>query len=248
MHHPTVANNHPPPRLDGLAFRPDSLAGMRMAVLIAASLLVAGCSQSVRQPDRTDNTDSRPHSSLGRPPRAPTSTKPAQPPSPGAPFADVITWIEAGAAADSANYHVATRDGATTQLGDDVAFTTPSGKTNCMTDSKYSDGALACLVDLADPPPRPQDAYGEWKGGWVDYDGTSVAVGSVHGDPGRFTAGTGPELPYGQVLAFGDYRCRVDTVGLYCANYARQSAVRFSDAGIETFGCLQPAHGAAADR
>jgi hypothetical protein len=99
---------------------------------------------------------------------------------------------------------------------------------------------LACLVDLVDPPPRPQDAYGEWKGGWVDYDGTSVAVGSVHGDPGRFTAGTGPELPYGRVLAFGDYRCRADPAGLFCANYAHQSAVRFSDAGIEPFGCLQP--------
>ncbi len=155
-------------------------------------------------------------------------------------MADVIAWIQAGDTSDSAEYHVATRDGATTELGEDVAFTTPSGKTNCMTDSKYSDGALACLVDLINPPPRPDDAYGEWKGGWVDYDGKSVAVGSVHGDPGRFTAGSGPELPYGRALAFGDYRCRADTVGLFCANLANNTAVKYSDAGIQPFGCLQP--------
>ncbi len=156
-------------------------------------------------------------------------------------MADVIAWIEAGDTVDAAEYHVATRDGTTTDLGEDIAFITPSGKTNCMTDSRDSDGALACLVDLADPPPRPEDAYGEWKGGWVDFDGTSVAVGSVHGDPGRFTAGTGPELPYGGALGFGDYQCRVDEVGLFCANRAHNTAVRYSDAGIEPFGCLQPA-------
>ena len=59
----------------------------------------------------------------------------------------------------------------------------------------------------------------------------SSHVGSVHGDPGRFAAGTGPELPYGQSLAFGDYRCRSDQAGLVCVNYAHQSAARFSDAG-----------------
>ena len=122
-----------------------------------------------------------------------------------------------------------------------VKVVTPSGKTNCMTDTKSSGGALACLVDLKNPPPRPQDAYGEWKGGWIDYDGLSVRVGSVHGDPGRFAAGSGPQLPYGQSLAFGDFRCRSDQAGLLCVNYAHQSAARFSDAGVETFGCLQPA-------
>jgi hypothetical protein len=214
-----------------------------MAWLIAVSVLVAGCSQS--NGGNAERIEPIPPTSATTtasksPTTPPTTTKPAQPPGPGAPVGDVIAWIEAGSAADSAEYHVATRDGAATQLGDDVAFTTPSGKSDCMTDSKYSGGALACLVDLAEPPPRPQDAYGEWKGGWVDYDGTSVAVGSVHGDPGRFAAGTGPELPYGQVLAFGDYRCRADPAGLFCANYAHQTAVRFSDAGIEPFGCLQP--------
>jgi hypothetical protein len=213
---------------------------MRVAGLIAVSLLVAGCSQSTggeaeRITPIPPNTN---RSSAATTP--PTAAKPIEPPAPGAPIGDVIKWIEAGQPADSAEYHVATRDGATSDLGEDVAFTTPSGKTNCMTDSKYSAGALACLVDLIDPPPQPDDAYGEWKGGWVDYDGKSVMVGSVHGDPGRFTAGSGPELPYGKVLAFGDYRCRTDPAGLFCANYANQSAVKYSDAGIEPFGCLQP--------
>jgi hypothetical protein len=108
-----------------------------------------------------------------------------------------------------------------------------------MTDSRAG-GALACLVDLTDPPPQPADVYGEWKGGWIDFSGLSVEVGSPHGDPGRFNKGTGAELPYGQSLAFGDYRCRADPAGVYCVNYAHQSAVKFDASGIETFGCLRP--------
>ena len=83
------------------------------------------------------------------------------------------------------------------------------------------------------------DVYGQWKGGWVDFAGrasksvrrTVIPVGSA--------AGTGPQLPYGQALAFGDYRCRTDEAGLFCVNYAHQSAARFSDAGVVPFGCLQ---------
>jgi hypothetical protein len=217
---------------------------MRIARLIAASVLVAGCSHSVGgDGERTSPSVTVPPSTPRAAPSttSPTSTTPARPPGEGAPIADVIAWVEAGAPADPGSYHSATRGGETTELGEDVAFATPSGKANCMTDSKYSAGALACLVDLTNPPPRPDDAYGEWKGGWIDYDGTSVQVGSVHGDPGRFTAGSGPELPYGKSLAFGDFRCRSDQAGLFCVNYAHQSAARFSDAGVEPFGCLQPA-------
>jgi hypothetical protein len=212
-----------------------------MAGLIAILFLVAGCSQTT-DGDADRITPIPPNTTRSSATTTPptTTTAPAQPPAPGAPVADVIAWIEAGGTADAAEYHVATRDGVTTQLGEDVAFTTPSGKTNCMTDSKDGGGALACLVDLVDPPPRPDDAYGEWKGGWVDFDGVSVAVGSVHGDPGRFTAGSGPELPYGQALGFGDYQCRADPVGLFCADPAHNTAVRYNDAGIEPFGCLQP--------
>ncbi|KXW74864.1 hypothetical protein [Mycolicibacterium phlei] len=209
---------------------------MRMAVLIA-TVLVAGCSTTTAgQPMRIEPIP--PASSKGGTSTSPTA-EPTTPPEPGAPVADVIAWIDAGEPIDVEQFRQATREGELTQLGDDVAFTTPSGKTTCMTDSQYSGGALACLVDLVNPPPRPEDAVGEWKGGWVDYDGPTVSVGSIHGDPGRFTAGQGPELPYGQLLAFGDYGCRADTAGLFCANYANQTAVKFSDAGIEPFGCLQ---------
>ena len=216
---------------------------MRIAGLIAASVLVAGCSQSVGgDAERSPSLTVTPSTTRAAPSTtSPTSSTSARAPGPGAPIGDVIAWVEAGAPADAGPYHSASRDGVTTDLGEDVAFVTPSGKANCMTDSKSSAGALACLVDLKDPPPRPDDAYGEWKGGWIDYDGTSVRVGSVHGDPGPFTAGSGPELPYGQSLAFGDYRCRSDQAGLFCVNYAHQSAARFSDAGVEPFGCLQPA-------
>ena len=213
--------------------------------MIAASVLVAGCSHSVGgDAERSTPSLTVPPSTTRAAPST-TSPTPKPPttkaPSPGAPMSDVIAWVEAGTAADPASFHSATRDGVTTDLGEDVAFVTPSGKSNCMTDTKYSDGALACLVDLTNPPPRPDDAYGEWKGGWVDYDGMSVRVGSVHGDPGRFSAGEGSQLPYGQSLAFGDYRCRSDQAGLVCVNYAHQSAVRLSDAGVQPFGCLQPA-------
>ena len=132
-----------------------------MAGLIAVSLLVAGCSQGVDgnaeriQPVPSTSAATTP----ARPSTAPpTSTRPAQPPQPGAPMGDVITWIEAGRPADAGAYHSATRDGATTELGDDVAFTTPSGKTNCMTDSQHR-------RRRAGMPGRPRRSSGATTGG-----------------------------------------------------------------------------------
>jgi hypothetical protein len=215
---------------------------MRIAVLIVASVLVGGCSRGVGgDADQTEPALSAPTGTIMSTPRttSPSSTTPAQPPEAGADIADVIAFIESGRSADVGQYHSATRAGTTTQLGDDVAFTTPSGNSNCMTDSKNFGGALACLVDLAIPPLQPPEVYGQWKGNWVDFSGPSIEIGSVHGDPGRFVSGTGKELPYGQTLAFGDYRCRSDQAGLYCVDYAHQSAARLSDAGIVAFGCLQ---------
>jgi hypothetical protein len=209
---------------------------------MAASVLVGGCSQGVGgDAEQTNPSLSAPSRTTASTPSTttPTATTPPKPPEPGAQIADVIRFVEAGQAADVAQFHTATREGTATQLGEDVAFTTPSGKSQCMTDSKYSGGALACLVDLTIPPLRPPDVYGEWKGGWVDFAGPSIEIGSAHGDPGRFASGRGPQLPYGQSLAFSDYRCRSDAAGLYCVNYANQSAARFSDAGIVPFGCLQ---------
>jgi hypothetical protein len=219
------------------------IAGSLLVAALVAGL-IAGCSESVDSTARQSETTS---SSAPPRTRSPSPSKPtaAAPPSTapaaGVPIAEVITFIEAGKPADAAGYHSADRDGTITQLGEDVAFTTPSGKTTCVTDTKYAGGALTCLVDLTNPPPRPPGASeeGPWKGGWVDFDGTSVEVGSIHGDPGPFVNGKGHELPYGQSLAFGDFRCRSDQAGLYCVNYAHQSAVWYSDAGIEKYACAK---------
>lgn len=218
---------------------------MRLTGLIVVLLLIAGCSRAtVEEPEpsgpRTTAT-TVPSSSA---PATPTpSSKPPAAPAAGAPIADVIAWIEAGRPVDATGYHSATRDGVTTDLVDEVAFTVPGAPrraTNCMTESGSADGALACVVDLVNPPPQPQDIYGQWKGGWVDYGGNTLRIGSAHGDPGRFVHGEGTELPDGAALSFGDYRCRADGVALFCVNYAHRSAVRFSPEDISVFGCLHP--------
>ena len=218
---------------------------MRIAVLFAAALLVAGCTQGPpRTTALTPITPSRTASSPAQSTEVSTPTTSSKTPAGaaaprgGAPITAAISWVEAAAPADAADFAVALRGGTTTPLGDDVAFTTPSG-IGCMTDVKRGAADLACLVDLTDPPPQPPDTYGAWKGGWVDFNGTDVAVGSAHGDPGRFAAGQGPPLPADRSLSFGDYRCRTDASTLICVNYARQTAVRYSDDGIETFGCTR---------
>lgn len=212
---------------------------MRIAALIAASLLVAGCSHTVAghsgQTQTTQTSAATYTTPLGSKPSAPSTA-----PGAGAAIADVIAWIEAGHPVDPAPYHSATRDGATTPLGDDIAFTAMGGKVSCMTDAKHTGGALACLVKLTNPPPPPATSYGEWKAGWVDFDGTNLQIGASRADPGPFVNGTGPELANGDSLAFGDSRCRADQDGVYCVNYAHQSAARLRPAGIEPFGCLRP--------
>lgn len=209
---------------------------MRIAALLAASLLVAGCSHTVggraQQTQTSAGASATP--SGGKPPA------PSAPPAAGAPISDVVAWIEAGRPADPGHFHDAVRDGATTPLGDDIAFTAAAGKVSCLTDSKHAAGALLCLVNLTSPPPAPPTSYGDWQGGWVTFDGVNLQVGSSRADPGPFINGNGPELASGDSLAFGDYRCRADQTGLYCVNYAHQSAARLTPAGIEPFGCLRP--------
>jgi hypothetical protein len=216
---------------------------MRMVVAIAALALVAGCSESVDgQAKESGSVSSAPAASSGAvsTPGSPTTTAvPTTPPAAAAPIAAVIAWVRAGTEADPAGFRTATRDGESTDLGEGVAFVAPSGKTQCRTDATMTSGALACLVELADPPAQPAEVYGHWVDNWVDFDGAVLQVGSVHADPGPFTAGKGPELPYGSTLRFGDYQCRSDPAGLFCVNYARQSAVGMSDAGVVPFGCLQ---------
>ncbi|OSC40563.1 hypothetical protein [Mycobacterium decipiens] len=212
---------------------------MRIAALVAVSLLVAGCSHTDGRGAGQSQTGAPPSSLAAAVPSAGHQPGPSAAPAAGAPISAVISWIEAGHPADPAGYHVATRDAVTTQLGDDVALSAQAGKVSCMTDSKHTGGALACLVQLTNPPPRPETAYGEWKGGWVDFDGPSLQLGSARADPGPFVYGNGPELANGDTLSIGDDRCRADQAGLFCVNYAHQSAVRFSSAGIEPFGCLR---------
>lgn len=212
---------------------------MRIAALVAVSLLVAGCSHTVGGSEQTTTTGPSPTTT------GPSGSKPPAPsaaPAAGAAISDVIAWIEAGHPADPGRYHSATSDGATTSLGNDIALTATGGAgspVSCMTDAKHTGGALACLVNLTNPPPRPDTAYGEWQGGWVDFDGTNLQVGSARADPGPFINGSGPELANGDSLSFGDYRCRADQAGLFCVNYAHQSAVRFATAGVQQFGCLR---------
>ncbi len=217
---------------------------MRLTGLIAVLLLVAGCSGAkVGEPEPTTSTAATSTSAPPSTSATSSSAKPAGPPAAGAAIADVIAWVEAGRPVDAAVYHQATRDGEVTDLIDDVAFTvsaTPRRATACMTDTGAPDSELACVVDLVNPPAQPEDIYGEWKGGWVDFSGNTLQVGSAHGDPGRFVHGDGAELPDGSALSFGDYRCRADRVGLFCVNYAHRSAVLLSPEGVGTFGCLHP--------
>ncbi|KWX66772.1 hypothetical protein [Mycobacterium sp. NAZ190054] len=213
------------------------------AALIAVSVLVAACSQSVGgEPE-----PSRPASAA---PPGTTSTAPATPsgtphrsaaPAPDASIGEVIRWIEQGSPADPAGFQVAFRDGVTTRLGDDIAFTAASGapldSTQCVTDAAAG-GAMTCLLELTAPPPRPAQAEGMWKPGWVTFTGTELSVGALRGDPGPFINGPGAELPAGQSLAFGDNRCRSDVSALFCVNYAHRSAVRLAADGVVAFGCL----------
>lgn len=167
------------------------------------------------------------------------SPLPTAAPAAGTPMPTVIRWVEDATAADAGKFHSATRDGETTDLGTDVSFVAPSGTARCATDKNLG-GQLSCLVTAAGLPQKPADVEGEWVSGWVDLAGTTLDIGSLHGDPGQFTYGNGAELPAGQSLAFGDYRCRGDETALVCVNYAHQSGMRIDKLGIEPLGCLNP--------
>lgn len=217
-------------------------------LLVGPLLLVAACSHSTDgEAQRSQSTPASTAATSGRPGTSaqpgtaaqstPTAAAPVAPP-PGVPIAEAITWVEAGEPADAAEFKIALRGSTTTQLDSDTAFTTPAG-TTCMTDAKHQVPALACIVNLDDPPPQPPDVYGQWKGGWVDFDGTSIEVGSSHGDPGRFSYGQGAPLPTGKSLSFGDYRCRSDESTLICLDYAHHSAVRLAASGVDAYGCAR---------
>lgn len=175
------------------------------------------------------------------PAAAPTSTAAAA--SPGTSLPELTAWVQAGQSADRGGFHTVTRDGASTDLGDDVAFTSPSQKIKCMTTGKsspYGEG-LSCLVQLVDAPARPSSVPGDsnWVGGWLDYPGDALNVGAQHGDPAQFVNGYGAVLNYGSRLTFGDYDCRMDTSGLTCVDRSAGSGVRINDSGVQPAGCLE---------
>ncbi|MGH3723080.1 MAG: hypothetical protein ACRDUS_02995 [Mycobacterium sp.] len=216
-------------------------------ILLGALLVVPGCSKgasvSPTAPSSSQPPATSPGSASNKAPTTTTSKTAIDLPEPakGAPYDAVAQWISKGAPVDAANYHSAiSQDGQKTDLGDNVAFKTPSGKTRCMT-SSIEPGTLSCLVNLTNPPKRPTDTEGNWVGGWTDFSGTKVTVGGLHGDPGPFQSGDGNPLDYGGRLTFGNFGCRSETSGLFCVNTKTKSAIRISDAGIEPFGCLKEA-------
>lgn len=215
---------------------------MRMAVLLMASALVAGCSQDMKGaavPAPPPLTAITPGTSRPATTNPPASTPaPTRSPAPGAPIAEVTRWVDAGKAVPAEKFGSVSRDGATTDVHG-VAFTTDT--VSCISSAQYNDGALACLVKLTNPPPKPPDAYTMWKGNWVDFDGTSVNIGSLHGDPGPFGDGSGPGLAQGETLTFHDFACRADGDAVVCVNHAHQAAARMRPAGVDGFGCLAPA-------
>src|ERR1700751_4744110 len=99
---------------------------MRIAALIALSLLVAGCSHaggSHSGQTQTTGTSPGTSSTTAATPSSSKPTAPSSAPAAGAAITDVIAWIEAGRPADTGRYHTATRDGVATPLGNDIAFT-----------------------------------------------------------------------------------------------------------------------------
>ena len=142
-----------------------------------------------------------------------------------------------GPPADAAQYHEVLTDGETTGLGDDMAFTAPAGKTQCLTDAMTTTARWRAWSTRG-PPPRPPAAYGQWKGGWMDFAGTAsksahpTEIRAVHS--GR-RAGAGLRA---RSLAFGD-NGRTDPNGVTALNYAtrglvpprRHRGVRLSAAG-----------------
>ncbi|MDH6195181.1 hypothetical protein M2272_001810 [Mycobacterium frederiksbergense] len=219
---------------------------MRIAVTIGAAVLLTACSpgggqesKPVSQPRLSVPASATPTTSTKHTPTTTTSPLPTTAPAPGTPMSHVIKWVEAGTPADLSGFHTATREGQSTDLGEDIAFVVPSAHARCATD-KLVDGQLACLIQAGGLPSKPSDVEGQWIPGWVDFAGSTVDIGSLHGDPGRFNYGDGAELAQGKSLAFGDYRCRADDTTLLCVNYAHQSGMLLNASGVQPLGCLKP--------
>ncbi|ORB59684.1 hypothetical protein BST43_06770 [Mycobacteroides saopaulense] len=217
---------------------------MRVWSVLCLIFLVAGCASHTRQGTPTSSGASSVSTLSQTPPTTPTTSS-APAPGPGASVESVTRWIEAGDPVDPEEFRTVDQDGVPSQLSDgEVAFREPGDLGprvigGCITAFKYK-APLSCLPGIRNAPPRPRDLPGEWIAGWVNFDGASVTLGSLHGDPGPFTAGVGLPLEYGKRLKFADYQCRSDAKGLYCVNYPHHSAVRLGDE-LVVFGCTKRA-------
>ncbi|WP_054814929.1 hypothetical protein [Nocardia arizonensis] len=208
---------------------------MRIVALAALVILTAACSST------TEPTVPEAPSSTTAAAVAPSTTAKAETaPSDNAPLGEVSSWVDGGSQIDGAKYGWAgTEDGTRSALGDgDRAFTSPTGKIRCTTDGHEGNHTLVCLVDLKNPPSKPQGQQGNWVGGWVEFGGQTLTVGGLHGDPGPFVRGYGQELPYGSEIVVHGTKCRMDSAGLYCVNKQAGTGFHASDAGVVTYGCL----------
>ncbi|MEU1548991.1 hypothetical protein [Nocardia sp. NPDC005745] len=203
-----------------------TVCGMRWAVLVGVVLVSSACSQTV---------GGDPQPVPGSPP-GPSAH--ASGPEAGLP--DRVAWVRQGNPVDLGAFHSARLDGGpTTDLRDDIAFVSPTGKISCITGTALEMDGFDCMVELKDPAPAPGEGFGNWFGGYVTYSGQRMTVGQFRGDPGLFIHGTGQTLPYDSTLTFGDYLCRLATTGLTCVNPTTRTGVQMSSEGVVPLGCLR---------
>ena len=127
------------------------------------------------------------------------------------------------------------------RLGEDVAFVTPSGKANCMTDSKYSArraGVPGGSEESAAAARRTRTASGRAAG--------STSTASSSGRLGARRPRTVRRRQSGRnCRTVSRWRSATTAAAAtrpaWSASTTRfQSAARFSDAGVQPFGCLKP--------
>ena len=222
---------------------------MRIALLFAASVLVAGCSQlSGRQPRATQLTPITP---VAQPPDAATTTAPTtthEPPPRRRPRAGARG---AGRRRRSAGSRPPRRSMAPTSGWRCAAAPPPRSVTtsrspppsgiSCMTDTRHGSAALACLVrpDRSAPAARRCLRRMEGRLGGFRRRQRAGGIGPRRPRPVQSPARVSP-LPADRSLSFGDFRCRTDATVLVCVNYARQTAVSATATPASTpIGCTR---------
>lgn len=225
---------------------PGYTAVARLLAVMSMLGLLAGCAGTATQraPETSSATVAPSATTTTATSTAPPTTVGGPPPGPVASVAAVTAWIEAAAPVDPANFRTVELDGTLTQLdGDGVAFRLPGdlpnrALTGCIS-YRWSQQRFSCLGGVSNPPPKPPGIQGQWIGSWVDFDGRTVDIGSLHGDPGPFNNGNGKSLDYGTRIKFGDYQCRSDPSGMYCVNYPHHSAIRLWGKDFVAYGCIE---------